>query len=118
MNGVAGALACRRAPSLVPHTVPEEVLQPANALNRLSVNSADDRRRPGRGHRGRGGRTGLGHRRRRRTFVLAGLAFAWYGSRTANRDAGRAASMLAELRTGWTEFGSRSWVWVVVVGFC
>lgn len=51
------------------------------------------------------------------TFALAGLAFA--GVRVvAVRDRTSARrSTWTELREGWTEFVSRTWVWVVVLGF-
>lgn len=34
------------------------------------------------------------------------------------RIARAASSVLTDLRVGWTEFVSRQWVWVVVLGFC
>jgi hypothetical protein len=41
------------------------------------------------------------------------------GEQTAGTPAGEGRpSIFADLRTGWTEFRSRTWLWVVVAGFC
>jgi MFS family permease len=41
------------------------------------------------------------------------------GEQTAGTPAGEGRpSIFADLRTGWTEFISRTWLWVVVAGFC
>ena len=100
---------------IIPQTVPVELLQPANALLRLTLNATNI------------GGAALGG------IVVAtagpGWAFAFdaltYFAAAAlllpmriaapARDA--ATSFVAELRDGWVAFRSRTWLWVVVIGF-
>jgi len=49
------------------------------------------------------------------TFVLAGVCFARLHLPAAERS--KAASTLRDLREGWGEFTSRTWLWVVVLAF-
>ncbi len=51
------------------------------------------------------------------SFALAGLAFSFVRVPAARVAAEHRPGALSELRIGWTEFVSRTWVWVVVVGF-
>ncbi|MEV4628011.1 MFS transporter [Micromonospora sp. NPDC049523] len=117
VNGTVSAFAFPAAAALTPQTVPAQLLQSANALSRLGVNIGSI------GGASAGGilvaavGPGWGIAVDALTFALAGLAFA--GVRVAGvRDLSQARrSTWTELREGWTEFVSRTWVWVVVLGF-
>ncbi|MGW0436529.1 MFS transporter [Micromonospora sp. NPDC003197] len=115
-NGVVTAFAFPAAAALVPQTVPAELLQSANALNRLGINAAMI------GGASLGGilvaavGPGWGLAADAATFGLAALAFARVRV-TAVRDRIQKDSTWTQLRQGWTEFISRSWLWSVVLGF-
>lgn len=117
VNGVVTAFALPAAAALVPQTVPAALLQPANAINRLGINAAMI------GGASLGGilvaavGPGWGLGVDAVTFAIAGLAFAGVRVDAVRDRSARRVSTLAELREGWTEFASRAWVWVVVLGF-
>ncbi len=116
VNGVAAAVSVPTAAALTPQTVPPEMLRQANAVARIAINiglllGAS-----------MGGviaaifgsawglvATGL-------AFGLCSLAFAGvrlpYSVKVASEG-----SMIHQLRIGWVEFVSRSWVWIVVLQF-
>ncbi|MGY4858804.1 MFS transporter [Cryobacterium sp. AP23] len=122
LNGAVAAVSFPASAAIVPQTVPVAQLRPANALLRLSLN---------------GGAIlgaslgailiaavgpGWGLALNAASFALAGLFFAFVRTLPAGRAvpaAGAAppANMLRELREGWREFASRTWVWVVVAQF-
>ncbi|MFC6018913.1 MFS transporter [Plantactinospora solaniradicis] len=117
VNGVVTAFAWPAAAALVPQTVPAELLQSANALNRLGVNAAMIGGASLGGVLVAGVGPGWGLLVDAATFALAALAFARVRvTPVANRDTSR-PNPFRELREGWTEFVARSWVWVVVLGF-
>ncbi|GAB2944425.1 MFS transporter [Micromonospora polyrhachis] len=116
-NGMVTAFAFPAAAALVPQTVPVELLQSANALNRLGINAAMI------GGASLGGilvaavGPGWGLAVDAATFGLAALAFTRVRV-TALRDRLVAkAGTWTQLRQGWSEFSSRSWLWSVVLGF-
>ncbi|MEQ4300776.1 MFS transporter [Plantactinospora sp. B6F1] len=117
VNGVVAAFAWPAAAALVPQTVPAELLQPANALNRLGINAAMI------GGASLGGvlvavvGPGWGLLVDAATFALAGLAFSRVRVHTVAAARTERVNPLRDLREGWTEFVARSWVWVVVLGF-
>jgi predicted MFS family arabinose efflux permease len=100
---------------IVPQTVPVTLLQPANALLRLALNATNI------------AGAALGG------LVVAAAGAGWalafdalsYGvaaailvaMRVSPPDRDATESFLAELREGWGAFRSRTWLWVVVVGF-
>ena len=115
VSGSAHAFFFPAATGIVPQTVPARMLQQANAVLRLSLNA-----------------TGIGG------AAIAGLLVAGVGSGWALAiDAGtffvgalfvarirlpasarmEARNMLRELREGWDEFRSRTWLWAIVVQF-
>jgi MFS family permease len=124
INGLAAALALPASASILPLTVPAEVRQQANALNRLSLNAAAILGAPIAGIVVAGVGPGWGIGVDAVTFALAALFF--LPMRVADpAGAGPAAdggehrpNIFADLRTGWSEFRSRTWLWVVVAGFC
>jgi MFS transporter len=53
------------------------------------------------------------------TFLIAAVLFALLRlPASPAAPAGARPHLLADLRTGWSEFRSRTWLWVVVAGFC
>ncbi|WP_104164434.1 MFS transporter [Cryobacterium sp. N22] len=120
LNGAVAAVSFPASAAIVPQTVPVAQLRPANALLRLSLN---------------GGAIlgaslgailiaavgpGWGLALNAASFALAGIVFAFVRTPNAPRTvdaAVPASSVLRELREGWQEFSSRTWVWVVVAQF-
>jgi len=119
VNGMVGAVAMPASSAILPQTVPEDVRQQANALNRLSLNTAAIIGAPVAGLVVAAVGPGWGVAVDAATFVLAALAFALL--RTPDPAVAAQAErphLFADLRTGWSEFRSRTWLWVVVAGFC
>ncbi|MDI1462261.1 MFS transporter [Catellatospora sp. KI3] len=117
VNGMVSAFAWPATAALVPQTVPGDLLQQANALNRLAGNGAMI------GGAALGGTLvaaagpGWGLAVDAATFALSALFFTLVRvtdvrDRTAPRQ-----GVLADLRVGWHEFTARSWVWIVVLAF-
>ncbi len=117
VNGMSSAFAFPASAALAPQTVPVDQRQRANALLRLGLNSAHI------GGAALGGMLiafagpGWGLAVDATSFALAGLCFHFVRVPAARVPAEHRPGMLAELRVGWTEFVSRTWVWVVVVAF-
>ena len=118
VNGISSAFAFPAAAAIIPQTVPVELLRAANAINRLGTSGAMIV------GAGLGGvlvasiGPGWGLAVDAVTFAVGAALFAVVrvpGRRAAGEPR---TTLLHDLRTGWTEFASRSWVWVVVLGFC
>ena len=124
-NGLFAALALPASSALVPQTVPDELRQSANALNRMAANSAQILGASLGGILVAAVGPGWGLAVDATSFVLSALCFLRVripGSRTpgAAGPAGTPVAkpgLFAELREGWSEFVSRTWVWVIVVAF-
>jgi MFS family permease len=116
-NGLAAALAFPAASALLPQTVPVEVRQQANAINRLGVNSAMIAGASLGGLLVATLGPGWGLAIDAATFGVAGLLFALVRVPRIAEPALR-ASIFTDLRIGWTGFIARTWLWVVVAGFC
>jgi MFS family permease len=120
LNGVGAALFYPASQALLPQIVPDALLQEGSSISRLAMNT--------------GQMTGA---------ASAGLVVAAFGPGWALtlcaigmtgtiplmlalktggnvvRDAARRSSgMLTELRDGWTEFRSHTWLWATVLQFC
>jgi MFS family permease len=120
VNGTVSAFAHPATAALVPQTVPATMLQQANALNRLGINAAMIAGASIGGLLVAVVGPGWGLAVDAATFAAGAVAFA--GIRVAPaaappREAARKAGVLSDLREGWAEFASRTWVWVVVLGF-
>lgn len=119
-NGIVTAFELPAAAALTPQTVPQPMLQQANALNRFGINGAMI------GGASLGGvliattGPGWGMVVNAVSFAISAVLFtrvrvapvAQSGERPKRRT-----NPLAELRVGWTEFWSRTWVWAVVLAF-
>jgi MFS family permease len=120
LNGAVAAVSLPAAGALVPDTVPEPLLRPANALLRLGLNSGSILgASAGAGLVALVG-PGWGLAVDAAGFAVAALLYARMRLPRATRDApddGAAQSVVADLREGWREFVSRRWVWIVVVQF-
>ncbi|MEV4346546.1 MFS transporter [Actinoplanes sp. NPDC049596] len=135
VNGMVGALALPASSSILPQTVPAEIRQQANAINRLTLNSAVILGAPLAGVVVAATNPGWGIAVDAATFLVAGLIFMALrtpapvkipepeGTIGDEKTPGEAAvepsrpNIFADLRTGWTEFRSRTWLWVVVAAF-
>ncbi|WP_328347877.1 MFS transporter [Micromonospora sp. NBC_00421] len=115
-NGVVSALAQPASAAVTPQTVPAELIQPANAILRLGMNTGMI------GGAALGGllvaAVGPGWGLAVDAFTFAVAAVAFTGVRVPAARAGAARmGIVADLREGWSEFVARTWVWVVVLGF-
>lgn len=100
---------------IIPQTVPVELLQPANALLRLTLNATNI------GGAALGGivvaAAGPGWALAFDAITYVVAAALLFPMRIVPPARRAAASFVAELREGWGAFRSRTWLWVVVVGF-
>jgi MFS family permease len=114
-NGSASAFLFPAASGITPQTVPASQLQPANAMLRMGHNLAFITGAAGGGLLVAAFGSGLAF------AVDAGLylvgAVLLYRLPIPRKERVEAANTLAELREGWTEFSSRTWVWVIVAVF-
>jgi MFS family permease len=115
VNGAASALLWPALAGLTPQTVPAAVLQQANALLRLASNAAMIGGSAVAGILVAVVGPGWGLAIDATTYTLG----AWCLSRirVAKSDRVRSGNALVELREGWGEFRSRTWIWVIVVEF-
>jgi MFS family permease len=100
---------------IVPQTVPADELQPANALLRLALNATSI------GGAALGGLVvaaagpGWAIGFDALTYLVAAAILLPMRVQAPQREA--AVSFVRELGDGWREFRSRTWIWVVVLGF-
>jgi MFS family permease len=116
VNGVTAAVALPASAALLPLTVPEGIRLQAIALSRICLNSAMVLGSPSAGVVVAATGPGVGIAVDAAAFVVAGLCFALVRV-TMPARAGERSNVVADLRTGWSEFRSRTWLWVVVAGF-
>jgi MFS family permease len=122
VTGTGVALFYPASQALLPRIVPDSLLQEASAISRLVMNSGQMAGAAAAGLLVAAAGPGW-------ALVLCGvgmvatvpmlLAIKASGPLPAGRapaDA-RAANMLAELREGWSEFRSHTWLWVIVAQF-
>lgn len=123
VNGATTAFAFPAGAGLTPQTVPNAILQQANALLRLAINSALIGGAVIAGLLVASVGSGWAIAFDAVTFAIGAFAIARIKlvSEEAEKDATGAVaprtSMLTELREGWREFSSRRWLWSVVVAF-
>ena len=115
VNGAVVGLSFPASLSMLPQTVEPTQLVSANVLLRIGTNAA--------GVLGvslgaavvAAVGPGWGIAADAASFAIAGLCFTRLDAVPAAAASG--TSVLADLRTGWTEFRSRTWVWVIVAQF-
>ncbi|WP_405142208.1 MFS transporter [Sphaerisporangium sp. NBC_01403] len=115
LTGVGMAVFWPASQALLPKIVPDTLLQQANAISRLAMNGAQ-----------MGGAAVAG-------VVVAAVGPGWALSvcgvgllgtipmllaiRVTGHERARDAGMLGELRDGWSEFVSHTWLWAIVAQF-
>ena len=115
VNSSASAFFYPASAGIVPQTVPVSMLQSANATLRLSINSTNIAGAalggpPRRGHEPRlGDRLRCCELRPRRARARADAH--------SGRSAQGGSTVLHELREGWHDFWSRTWLWAIVLQF-
>ncbi|GIH03271.1 MFS transporter [Rhizocola hellebori] len=116
INGMVTAFSMPASAALVPQTIPPELIQPANALNRLGINAAMILGASLGGVLVAAFGPGWGLAVDAASFALAALAFSLIRvPRVAPTR--QARHPLRDLVEGWREFSSRTWLWTVVLGF-
>jgi MFS family permease len=119
VNGMVGALAQPASLAVLPQTVPAEVRQQANALSRLSLNGAAILGAPLAGIVVATAGPGIGIAVDAAAFAVSALCFVPLHTVAVPRaDASTRSNVLSDLWAGWSEFRSRTWLWVVVAAFC
>ena len=115
LNGTSSAFFFPASTGIVPQTVPRPLLQSANALLRLGLNASFI------GGAALGGAVvgatspGVGIAVDAASFFLAaGFTGAMRLPATLRMEG---SSFVAELREGWREFSSRTWLWAIVAQF-
>jgi len=121
INGMVGALSLPASSAIVPQLVPEDLRQQANAVGRLFLNAAALVGAPVGGIVVAAAGPGIGIAADAAAFLLSAALFALI---RLPRGTGAApvaqvrGGIVTDLRTGWTAFASRTWLWAVVAGFC
>lgn len=114
VNGAVGAIALPASYSITPETVPAENLQQANAILRIGTNTAAIVGASAGGLLAATAGPGWAMVVIAAVFTVEAAFWARVGGTRADRPR---SHPLADLREGWSEFVSRSWVWVVVLQF-
>jgi MFS family permease len=117
VNGTVSAFAFPASSALLPQTVPPQIRPQANAINRLGFNGALISGAAAGGALVALFGPGWGLAVDAATFALATFCFALVRVPDLRDPSAPRQRMLADLREGWTEFASRTWLWVVVLGF-
>ncbi|WP_086785798.1 MFS transporter [Streptomyces caniscabiei] len=116
VSGASGSCYQPAAQALLPQTVPAESRRAALALSRIAGSSAVVAGASLGGVLVAAIGPGWGLAVDALSFALAATCFALVRVRAA--PPAPSHGVVHELRVGWKEFTSRSWVWVIVVAFC
>ncbi len=114
-NGAVSAIALPASSSIVPQTVPAQLLQQANALNRMLSNTGRFVGAAAGGVLVAAFGSGWAIGANAVLFLVAALAYRRL--RIARSERTGKSRPFAELAEGWHEFRSRTWLWVVVLQF-
>lgn len=114
VNGAVSGVGMPAALAVLPQTLPAAHLPTGIALARLAGNSTNVLGLAVGGALVAGVGPGWGIATDAATFAVAAACFSRLPSVTVASGRG---SVLTDLREGWTEFASRTWVWVVVAQF-
>jgi hypothetical protein len=116
VNGALVGVAFPASAAVTPQTVPAEVRRQANALLRLASNAVMMLGAVAGGALVATVGPGWGLTVDAASFLVSGALFATVRVEAAKGKTAR-SSVLADLRKGWREFTTRTWVWVVVLAF-
>ncbi|GLZ36765.1 MFS transporter [Actinokineospora sp. NBRC 105648] len=115
VNGAVSAASLPAASALTPQTVPPGLIRQANAVVRIGINTALIT------GASLGGMVaalaGPGWAMAGTAVVFTVAAFFYSRVRAPEIAAAEPTRPLADLRAGWAEFTSRTWVWSIVVAF-
>ncbi len=121
INGMASAIVFPAAAALTPLTVPSRMLQEANAVLRLGLNAALIVGAASGGLLVGTLGSGWGLAIDAAAYVVAAGCFARLRHGVGGPDASRRepglAGVVGDLRDGWREVSSRTWLWAVVLAF-
>jgi MFS family permease len=119
VNGMVSALALPASSSILPQLIPAGLRQQSIALTRLSFNGAYIVGAPLGGVIVAGVGPGWGIAVDAFAFLLSALAFALLRLPAAPQVVAQPerTSIFTDLRVGWGAFRSRTWLWIVVIGF-
>jgi MFS family permease len=117
LNGAVSAFSFPASSALLPQTVPAEIRQQANAINRLGLSGAMISGAAVGGIVVAVVGPGVGLAFDAGTFVVATICYALVRVPDVRDQKAPRRRVLTDLRDGWTEFASRTWLWVVVLGF-
>lgn len=115
LNGGSNAFFFPASSGIVPQTVHETMLQRANSTLRLSLNGTQIAGAALGGLVVAAAGPGWAIGADAATFFAAALLTARMRVRPAARE--QVSSMVADLREGWRDFWSRTWLWVIVLQF-
>ncbi|WP_082499198.1 MULTISPECIES: MFS transporter [unclassified Rathayibacter] len=117
LNGAVAAVSLPAAAAMVPETVPEHLLRPANALLRLGLNGGSIVGASGGAALVAVVGPGWGLAVDAAGFAVAAALYARIRTPCDDRPHATGGGVISDLRDGWREFSSRRWVWIVVAQF-
>jgi MFS family permease len=115
LNGASSAFFFPAATGIVPQTVPQTMLQQANATLRLGINATSITGQAIGGIVVAAAGAGYAIAFDALSYALAALALQAMVSRAPQRTG--ATTVFQELRAGWQDFWGRSWLWAIVLQF-
>ncbi len=116
-NGTVAAMIQPASAAVVAQTIDGDLRKPANAINRLGLNAAQILGTASGGLIVAAFGSGWGLAIDAATFAVAAVFYGLVRVPPYREAAAEPGDILRELRDGWTEFRSRTWVWVVVLAF-
>ena len=107
LNGAGMAVFYPASQALLPRLVPAQLLQEASALSRLAMNGAQ-----------MGGAAAAGVFVAAAGIGMVGTVPLLLAIRAPGAQRTGQASLLRDLREGWAEFASHTWLWATTAQFC
>lgn len=117
LNGAAAALFLPASKGFVPQVVPKESLQSANALLRVSMNTASIGGASLAGVLVVLGGPGWALAVDASTFMVSALLLSLIRVSGGTSTRGERSTLFADVKQGWAEFTSRRWIWMTVAQF-
>jgi MFS family permease len=115
LNGSSSAFFFPASTGIIPQTVPETMLQQANATLRLAINSTNITGAAIGGLVVAATNPGIAIAVDAASYALAAIAIGLMRLPASLRMQG--TSVLHDLREGWRDFWSRPWLWAIVIQF-